>query len=71
MLILLIVSMQGHRSHNCLDRKPVKLKTQLLMEKEQDLPQNIIRRVLDTLKGQSVVARRDTDGLYYPGSSLN
>lgn len=37
------------------------------MEQEKELPQNIIRRVLDTLKGQSVVARRDSDGLYYPG----
>lgn len=37
------------------------------MEQEKELPQNIIKRVLDTLKGQSVVARRDSDGLYYPG----
>jgi DNA-binding IclR family transcriptional regulator len=37
------------------------------MDQEKDLPQNIIRRVLDTLKGQNVVARRDSDGLYYPG----
>eukprot|EP00105_Crassostrea_gigas_P022697 XP_011442307.1 PREDICTED: uncharacterized protein LOC105338748 isoform X2 [Crassostrea gigas] len=59
---------KGHRSHNCLDRKPIKLRTQLQMEQEKELPQNIIRRVLDTLKGQSVVARRDSDGLYYPGT---
>ncbi|CAC5414531.1 unnamed protein product [Mytilus coruscus] len=28
----------------------------------------IIRKVLDTLKGQSVIARNDKDGFYYPGT---
>ena len=34
-------------------------------------PHNVIRRVLDTLKGQHVIARRDHDGLYYPGIYRN
>lgn len=37
------------------------------MEKMQFNPA-IIRKVLDTLKGQSVIARNDKDGFYYPGT---
>lgn len=33
----------------------------------KDLNRQIIRRVLDTLKGHHVIARKDTDGYYYPG----
>lgn len=37
--------------------------------KELPLSQKLVRKVLDTLKGQRVVARKDTDGFYYPGLS--
>jgi DNA-binding IclR family transcriptional regulator len=38
------------------------------MEKMQFNPA-IIRKVLDTLKGQNVIARNDRDGFYYPGKN--
>ena len=40
------------------------------LHNKSEVPTNrqIIKKVLDTLKGHHVVARNDLDGFYYPGN---
>ncbi|KAK3099856.1 hypothetical protein FSP39_010823 [Pinctada imbricata] len=61
-----MLSARDRPSSNYLDRKAMKPKM-LIGSDNINHHQAVIRKVLDTLKGQHVIARRDHDGLYYPG----